>query len=133
MLLTFEIETQSQLLALPPTLGVMMRRIRTLLFWVHLSMGATAGLVILVMSSTGAALALKPQILSLVERDVRFVAPAGDRLSPGAIVSIAREQRPGLAIQSFAVDRNPAAAAQLGIGPGTVFYVDPYSGQVLGT
>jgi hypothetical protein len=31
--------------------------------------------VILVMSATGAALALKPQILNDVERDVRFIAP----------------------------------------------------------
>ena len=40
-----------------------MRRIRPFLFWIHLTAGIACGAVILVMSVTGALLALKPQIL----------------------------------------------------------------------
>jgi len=39
-----------------------------------------AGVVILVMSVTGAALALKPQILNAVEKNLRFVSPRRDDL-----------------------------------------------------
>ena len=60
-----------------------MKTFRTILFWAHLTAGLTAGLVIFVMSITGVVLALKPQILNLIERDVRFVAPQDTpRLGP---------------------------------------------------
>src|SRR5262252_890415 len=57
------------------TLGDPVRRLRTFLFYCHLTAGCLAGLVILVMSATGATLAMKPQILNVIERNVRFVTP----------------------------------------------------------
>lgn len=36
-----------------------MKRVRTIVFWCHLSAGVLAGLVILIMSATGAALACR--------------------------------------------------------------------------
>ena len=58
-----------------------MKRLRSLLFWCHLTAGVVAGLVILIMSATGALLAFKPQIQRLVDREVRVVQPpqAGTR------------------------------------------------------
>jgi hypothetical protein len=44
-----------------------MKAFRTALFWLHLAAGVAAGLVILVMSVTGALLALKPQIVNRIE------------------------------------------------------------------
>jgi uncharacterized iron-regulated membrane protein len=44
------------------------KRARTLLFWCHLPAGVLGGVVILVMSATGALLALKPQILNRIDR-----------------------------------------------------------------
>ena len=52
-----------------------MQRIRAVLFWIHLSAGVLGGLVIFVMSFTGVVLALKPQILAFVDRDVRRLPP----------------------------------------------------------
>ena len=52
-----------------------MKRLRSLLFWIHLATGVVAGLVILIMSVTGALLALKPQIQRFVDRGVRLVRP----------------------------------------------------------
>ena len=64
---------------------------RSLLFWGHLCAGVAAGVIILVMSCTGAVLALKPQILNWIERDVRFVEPAGtSRLPASALIDAAR-------------------------------------------
>lgn len=55
-----------------------MKTFRTVLFWAHLSAGAVAGVVILIMSMTGALLAFKPQIQRFVDRDVRIVQPPRD-------------------------------------------------------
>jgi len=72
-----------------------MKRVRSLVFWLHLAAGVTAGIVILVMAVTGALLALKPQILNAVERDVRFVAPpvGASRRGVQAIVASALTAR----------------------------------------
>ena len=95
-----------------------MKRLRFVVFWLHLAAGVTAGLVILVMSITGALLALKPQILNAIEKDVRFVtAPASaTRMGVRAIVASVERERPGakpatVALQS---DRRASAAVSLG-------------------
>ena len=49
--------------------------LRTALFWTHLVAGIVAGTVVFIMSFTGAALSLQPQILAWAERDLRVVAP----------------------------------------------------------
>ena len=110
-----------------------MKRVRTLVFWLHLAAGVSAGVVILVMSATGVILALKPQILNHVDRDVRFVAPQdGDRLAPSQLVTAARVLKPGATPVSLALDRDPSASAAVSFGRDATVYVDPYSGDVLG-
>jgi uncharacterized iron-regulated membrane protein len=110
------------------------RRLRSFFFYSHLAAGCAAGLVILVMSATGAALAMKPQILNVVERRVRFVAPqATPRLAPSALLAAAKAARPETAPVTIAIDRDPSAAAAVGFGPNTAtLYVDPYTGLMLG-
>lgn len=111
-----------------------MKRLRSILFWSHLAAGVLAGLVILVMSFTGAVLALKPQILDFVERDVRVVTPRDTpRLTPQQILAAASGAKPGVAPQQLSMERDPEAAAAVGFGrdAGTV-YVNPYDGLVLG-
>ena len=74
-----------------------MRPLRTVLFWLHLAAGAAAGLVILVMSATGALLAFKPQIVNRIDRAVRFVEPASTpRLDASRILAAVRASRPGV-------------------------------------
>ncbi len=110
-----------------------MKPLRTFLFWLHLSGGVAAGLVILVMSATGAALALKPQILNRIDHDVRFVAPQdGERLPASRLIAAARILRPDVAPASVAVDRDPSAAVAIGFGREATVYVNPYTGTVLG-
>jgi uncharacterized iron-regulated membrane protein len=108
---------------------------RAIVFWAHLAAGVTAGAVILVMSATGALLALKPQILSVIDAGVRTATPqpaGAARLSVGALIARAREAAPraqptGITLQS---DSTQTAAVQFG-RDGTI-YVDPYTGRVLG-
>ena len=109
-----------------------MMRFRRFFFWIHLVAGVTAGLVIFVLSVTGAALALKPQILRTVDT-ASFSIKAGGRqpLSPAALADAIRRTNPGADVRSVTIARDAAVPASAQIGAQSV-YVDPYSGDVLG-
>ena len=110
-----------------------MKRVRSILFWAHLAGGVVCGVVILVMSFTGVVLALKPQILEMLERDVRYVEPqGGPRLGAGALVAKVRDAHPDAAVASVMIDRDPAAAVAVGLGREGNVYLDPYTGRVIG-
>ncbi len=110
-----------------------MKPFRTCLFWLHLAAGAAAGLVILVMSVTGAVLAFKPQILNHVDRKVRVVEPAATpRLPLSQILAAAQAARPGVSAATLVLDRDPSASAAVGFGRDGTLYVNPYTGAVLG-
>jgi uncharacterized iron-regulated membrane protein len=110
-----------------------MKAFRTALFWLHLAAGVAAGLVILVMSATGAVLAFKPQILNQVDRKVRFVEPAGTpRLAPSQVLAAAQAVRPGVQPATLVFDRDPSASVAVGFGRDGTLYVNPYTGAILG-
>ena len=111
-----------------------MKSLRSVLFWLHLAAGVAAGVIILVMSATGALLALKPQILNAVEKDVRFVTPpvTGSRLGVGALLASVRRARPDARPATVTLQADPAAAAAVALGRDGTIYLDPYSGRVLG-
>jgi uncharacterized iron-regulated membrane protein len=108
------------------------KRLRSLFFWAHLLAGATAGIVILIMSATGAALALKPQILKAIDRGVRTVDANGrTRVPVSHVLATARTSLPDATVVSIAVERDPSATMALNAGTRTL-YADPYTGSVLG-
>jgi uncharacterized iron-regulated membrane protein len=108
-----------------------MKRVRSIVFWMHLCAGVAAGVVILVMSVTGAALALKPQILNAVEKDVRFVTPpsSASRLGVQALVDSVQRARPDNRPATVTLQADPAAAAAVALGRDGTIYVEPYSGR----
>jgi uncharacterized iron-regulated membrane protein len=109
-----------------------MKAIRSVLFWTHLCAGVIAGVVILVMSITGAVLALRPQIQNSIDRDVRYVEPGATRLEPHELLSRIAAARPRSVVQSVALVSDPKVAALVGVnGEGNV-YVNPYTGAILG-
>jgi len=110
-----------------------MKTFRTVLFWSHLAAGVAAGIVIFVMSATGAILAFKPQIVNVIDRAVRFVEPADSpRLAPSQILAAAQASRPGVRPSAIVFDRDPEAAVAVGLGRDGTLYVNPYTGAVLG-
>ena len=109
-----------------------MKPLRTVVFWLHLLSGVTAGAVILVMSATGAVLALKPQIQNWIERDVRFVAPQPARLGAQRLLAAVKEARPDSSPQSLTIARDPSTAAIVGSAQGNL-YVNPYTGAIIGS
>jgi len=107
--------------------------IRKVLFWTHLSCGVAAGLVIAMMSLTGAVLTYERQLVEWAERDLRAELPAGAaRLPLDALVAAVRAQRPGFEPTSITVAADPAAPVQVSAGRSGFVYVNGYSGEVLG-
>ena len=109
-----------------------MTRLRSVFFWVHLVAGTAAGLVIFILSLTGAALAFKPQILRYVDTAGFHIQDDGRRpLEASALIDAFRTARPTSEIGAITVASGPTQPASIRSGAST-FYLDPYTGDVLG-
>ncbi|MGH9939585.1 MAG: PepSY-associated TM helix domain-containing protein [Blastocatellia bacterium] len=120
-----------------------MKLFRKALFWCHLTVGVIAGLVILIMSVTGALLTYERQIIYWADtRDYRVAppSPGATRLSVETLLAKAREVRPGATITTVTLrsDGSEPAAVTLagnpGAGPGggRTIFINPYTGAALG-
>ena len=69
-------------------------KLRTLLFWLHLACGVVAGIVIFIMSVTGALLTYQRQITAWADTRGYHIEPGPQRLSADAIVARVAELRP---------------------------------------
>jgi uncharacterized iron-regulated membrane protein len=108
-------------------------RLRTLIFWTHLSAGVIAGLVILVMCVTGVLLTYERQLYAWADRGFRSEpVPAGALRMPIAdLVARAQAQAPGLIPTAITVAADPADPVTIAAAQRTI-YVDAYSGRILG-
>jgi uncharacterized iron-regulated membrane protein len=121
----FEIRSQSHF---PMTL------FRIVLFWLHLTAGVFAGVVVLIMSATGVALTYEKQMLEWADRRAWSVPPPSGSapLSPETLLARVREARPEAAPATLTLRADPAAPATVALeGNGSVL-VNPYTGEVLG-
>ena len=111
-----------------------MKIFRKALFWMHLIAGIFAGIVIFIMSVTGAVLAFQPQIEGFIERDVRTVNfPDNDaaRLDTKILLEKVLAERPNIQPTGLTV-KSPKDAAAVALGREGTLYVNPYTGEVLG-
>ncbi len=111
-----------------------MKRLRKIIFWCHLPVGVTAGVVILIMCVTGVLLAYEKQITSWADtRGYRSAPPAAEarHLPVETLVAKAREAR-GANPSAITLKSDPAAPAEIAFGREATLFVNPYSGQVLG-
>ncbi|MDR0353980.1 MAG: PepSY domain-containing protein [Opitutaceae bacterium] len=110
--------------------------LRSALFWTHLAAGVIAGVVIAIMSFTGAALAFEKELIAWAERDIRRVAPPAPDAAPlplDELVRRAREAKPDFNPASIAIDADPSAPRTLaGAGRGApVYYQNHYTGELV--
>jgi uncharacterized iron-regulated membrane protein len=108
-------------------------KFRPLIFWLHLVAGVVAGLVIGVMSFTGAALAFEKEIIAWAERDVRHVTEPGGEAKPlplDELLTKARAAQPEVRHTSATVYADPGLAVMLNAGRTNSCYVNPYTGEV---
>jgi uncharacterized iron-regulated membrane protein len=94
--------------------------------------GCLAGAVILIMSVTGMLLAYERQILSLVDREARLVAPSS--ASPLALDYIFTRymQSTGAVPTGITLRSDPTAAVEMNFGRERIVYLNPYSGAKQG-
>jgi uncharacterized iron-regulated membrane protein len=103
---------------------------RRIIFWSHLSIGVTAGLIIVLLSVTGVLLTYERQILGMSEARLSAESMNGERLSADALAAIAMETG-GQAQLSLVYQRDPARPVEINAGRGRTTLVDPYSGETI--
>jgi uncharacterized iron-regulated membrane protein len=103
---------------------------RRAVFWLHLSVGVTVGLVVLVLAATGVLLTYERQIVAWTERGAVASDPARPTLdADGAVAAaLANGARPGNAV---VLGRDPAVPLRVTAGRRTQALIDPRSGAVL--
>lgn len=112
-----------------------MKRLRKIIFWCHLPVGAIAGVVILIMCVTGVLLAYEKQITLWADTHAYKSAPpsAEARHLPVAkLIENARNTR-GANPASITLRSDPSAPAEISFGRDSApIFLNPYSGNVLG-
>lgn len=111
------------------------RALRSVVFWLHLAVGVATGVVVLVMSATGTALAFQRQLLDWSASRHMVAAPHGATTLPlDTLLARARAELPGeqaRAISAITVSRDGSAPVKLGLSARRYAYVDPYTARVL--
>jgi len=112
-----------------------MKRVRKVIFWCHLPVGAIAGVVILIMCVTGVLLAYEKQITLWADTYAfKSAPPSADarHLPVATLIENARNSR-GATPASITLRSDPSAPAEVGFGRDTTpLFVNPYTGRVLG-
>jgi uncharacterized iron-regulated membrane protein len=105
-------------------------KVRKVLFWLHLSAGLIAGIVILIMCVTGVLLTYEQQMVRWAERGYRTSSPATQRLPMETLVAKATEVL-GAPPASVTVRADRQAPIEVAAGTRMLF-LDPYTGAIRG-
>jgi uncharacterized iron-regulated membrane protein len=106
--------------------------LRKIVFWLHLTAGVIAGLVILIMSATGVVLTYEKQMIAWADRSDAALPPdaSAQRLPVDELIAAARTAADG-PVTNLTISSVPGAPALATIGP-RILTLNPYTGQVLG-
>jgi uncharacterized iron-regulated membrane protein len=110
-------------------------KLRPLFFWFHLCVGLTGGLVIVFLSFTGLLLAFEPQMISFAERSLKTVSvPAVDAkfLNLDVLKEKVQVLAPDQPVSGMTIYKSPNASVLVSVGREGVYYINPYTGEVLG-
>lgn len=115
------------------SIGSLALRLRAILFWCHLAVGATAGVVILIMSVTGAALGFERQIVDTIDGRERVSVPtAATRLPLDSLLARAAAG-PASNVGVVVIKRDAAEPVTLRFQDRerAGLSIDPYTGAAL--
>ncbi|MEQ1760042.1 MAG: PepSY-associated TM helix domain-containing protein, partial [Vicinamibacterales bacterium] len=107
--------------------------LRKVIFWLHLSAGLVAGIVILIMSVTGVLLTYEKQMIAWADRSdlARPPLPTSERQPVDALISAARRGDASVTVTNLTISSVPGAPALATVGS-RVITLNPYTGAVLG-
>lgn len=111
-----------------------MKKLRKIIFWLHLPVGVIAGLVILNMCVTGVLLTYEKQITAWADTRSYRSAPSAtqtQQLPVETLITKARDAR-GVNPTSVTLKSDPSAPAEIGFGREATLFVNPYTGAILG-
>jgi uncharacterized iron-regulated membrane protein len=96
--------------------------------------GVVAGVVILIMSVTGAILAFQPQIEAFVEKEARTIQAPGNavRLDAQTLLSRVQAAKPEIKPANLTIKSALDEAASVSLGREGTLYVNPYNGEITG-
>jgi len=105
---------------------------RRWLFWIHLVAGVVAGVVILVMSLTGAFIAFEKQLVAWAEGANRRAEPPNEGTAPLSLQSLVERLRTeqGGPPRAMTIHADPSLAVEVMMGGDELFYWDPYTGEL---
>ena len=108
--------------------------LRKAIFWVHLAVGVTAGVVILMLAVTGVILTYEAQLNRWALRDYRADPPGPGAAPLGLDELITRVTggQPADAVTSVALHRDPLEPAVVELDGGATVFVDRFTGDRLG-
>ena len=111
-----------------------MKTFRKVIFWMHLTAGATAGFVIFMMCVTGALLSFERQVIEFAEREARKVAATNGStaISPQQVLEKVRQARPEARPSALLRTNDPGSAWTVSLGREGQLYIDPNDGAILG-
>jgi uncharacterized iron-regulated membrane protein len=110
-----------------------MKRFRIILFWTHLVAGLIAGISIVIMCFTGAALAFQTEITAWAERDARQITPPtadAPRLSVDDLIKKMREAEPDTKPSAIVISSDSHDAVAFSLGREGALYANPYTGEI---
>lgn len=109
-------------------------KIRTVIFWLHLTTGVVAGVVVLIMSVTGVLLTYEKQMVERAERSPLAAPPSPDarRLSIERLVASARQARPSATPATLTFRANRDEPVSFTLGRDGQVLLNAYTGVVIG-
>ncbi len=104
--------------------------LRRAIFWIHLAVGVTAAVAVLVMAVTGVLLTYQEQLERWALRGYRAdPAPDAAPLALDELIARAGGETPAGLVASVALSRDPRDPAVLGLGDGAAVHVDRFTGE----
>lgn len=109
-------------------------------FKIHLYLGLIAGLILLVIGTTGAILSFQKEILWLVNKDSYVVQVSGTKLSEKQIIDNFNEKFPSSKIKALTINSDPSSSVVINIASnekgkagrkGINYYINPYTLELL--
>lgn len=106
--------------------------LRTVCSKLHLWVGLTLSVALVVVSLTGSALVFRHEIDGLLNPALLRVEAGAGQVPLGAILASVREAAPGSEPRLVRLPRTPTATAEVTLVDGRHAFVDPHRGDVLG-
>jgi len=106
--------------------------IRQRLLQLHLFVGLTAGLVLVIMAGAGAWMVFRPQLEPRAYPELFRVTPGTERVPLDILAANASAAYPGRKMSQVRFWSDPTRSAMIRCGNADQIYLDPWTGRVLG-